>query len=83
MMLLHWFTLQLFLIFTGLCERWSLLTTLWHWFDLLSSLILACHDFMERKALKNFQWCSGCFLLLLPLGFFWTELLLKECLLVD
>ena len=41
---------------------WSSLMTLLHWFTLLSLLIIACHDFIERNTPKNFSWCSGCFL---------------------
>lgn len=34
---------------------------MWHWLALLSSLIIACHDFTERNTPKNFWQCSGCF----------------------
>jgi hypothetical protein len=39
-------------------------TDSWHWLALLSFLIFACHNFIERNAPKKFWWCSGC---LLPL----------------
>ena len=47
-------------LFAGL--YWASL--LLHWFTLLSSLIFACHDFIEKNIPKSFWWCSGCFFLL-------------------
>ena len=42
----------------GLC--WASLMMLLHWFALLSLLIFACCDFIERNTPKNFWWHSGC-----------------------
>ena len=41
-------------------QQW---TMLWPWFTLLSSLIFACCDFIERNAPKSFWWCFSCFFL--------------------
>jgi hypothetical protein len=41
---------------------WSSLMTPWHWCTLLSSLVSACHDFIERYTPMNF--CSLILLLL-------------------
>ena len=57
--------LGVLLVFDGLCWCWSSLMMLWHWFTLPSSLIIICHDFIERNTPKNVWWYSGGFLLLL------------------
>lgn len=48
--------------FIWLCWSWSFLTVLLHWFNFLSSMIFACHNFRERNTPTNFCWCCGCFL---------------------
>lgn len=60
--------------FVGLCWRWSLITTLWHWFTLPLSPIIICCDFVEKNSPKNFSWYSGSFLLLLQTQPSWQSL---------
>jgi hypothetical protein len=62
------------LVIVGLHWGWSLRTTLLHWFALLSLLIIACCDIVERNALKNFWWYSRCFLALLHARVDWQIL---------
>lgn len=41
------------LVFIGLRLAGSSLMMLWHWLTLISSLIFACHNFVERNAPKK------------------------------
>jgi hypothetical protein len=65
------------LVFLRLLWHWPLLKTLFHWLALLSFLIFACSDFIEKNEPKNW-WYSGYFLQLAWTGVKWWKLTISS-----